>query len=63
MIWGGQALRVIDDKLSASLSQIQNAKEVMVRTIKQVRTARRNGFNLFTKRLIINFLGWRAAAR
>ena len=36
MIWGGQALRVLDDRLSASLSQIHNAKEALDHTIKQV---------------------------
>jgi len=39
MIWGGQALRVLDDRLSASLSQIHNAKETLDHSIKQVHTA------------------------
>jgi hypothetical protein len=36
MLWGLEALRVFDDRLSASLSQIQKAREAMERTIKQV---------------------------
>lgn len=35
MLWGLEALRVFDDRLSASLSQIQKAQEAMERTIKQ----------------------------
>ena len=35
MLWGLEALRVFDDRLSASLSQIQKAREAMERTIKQ----------------------------
>jgi hypothetical protein len=35
MIWGGQALRIFDDRLSASLSQIRNAKEALDHNIKQ----------------------------
>ncbi len=35
MLWGLEALRVFDDRLSASLSEIQKAKEAMERTIKQ----------------------------
>jgi hypothetical protein len=35
MIWGGQALRIFDDRLSASLSQIRNAKEALDNNIKQ----------------------------
>jgi hypothetical protein len=38
MLWGLEALRVFDDKLSSSLSQIQKAKETMDHTIQQVRT-------------------------
>jgi hypothetical protein len=60
MIWGGQALRVLDDKLSASLSQIQNAKEAMVHTIKQVCTARRTIQSIHKP---YQLLGWRAAAQ
>ena len=36
MLWGLEALRVFDDRLSASLAQIQKARESMERTIKQV---------------------------
>ncbi len=36
MLWGLEALRVFDDRLSASLAQIQKAREAMERTIKQV---------------------------
>ncbi|KAE9369730.1 hypothetical protein N431DRAFT_345331 [Stipitochalara longipes BDJ] len=36
MLWGLEALRVFDDRLSASLSQIQKAREAMERTIKQL---------------------------
>lgn len=36
MLWGLEALRVFDDRLSASLGQIQKARESMERTIKQV---------------------------
>jgi hypothetical protein len=35
MIWGGQALRIFDDRLSAALSQIRNAKEALDHNIKQ----------------------------
>lgn len=35
MLWGLEALRVFDDRLSASLSQAQKAREVMERTVKQ----------------------------
>ncbi|KAK4221059.1 hypothetical protein QBC38DRAFT_149395 [Podospora fimiseda] len=35
MLWGWEALRVINDKLSSSLSQIQRAQETTERTIKQ----------------------------
>lgn len=35
MLWGLEALRVFDDRLSASLAQIQKAREAMERTIKQ----------------------------
>lgn len=35
MLWGLEALRVFDDRLSASLSQIQKAQDAMERTIKQ----------------------------
>ncbi|KAI9049724.1 hypothetical protein LZ554_005876 [Drepanopeziza brunnea f. sp. 'monogermtubi'] len=35
MLWGLEALRVFDDRLSASLSQIQKAQGAMERTIKQ----------------------------
>lgn len=35
MLWGLEALRVFDDRLSASISQIQKAQEAMERTIKQ----------------------------
>jgi hypothetical protein len=37
MLWGLEALRVFDDRLSGSLSQIQKAQEAMERIIKQVR--------------------------
>lgn len=37
MLWGLEALRVFDDRLSGSLSQIQKAQESMERTVKQVR--------------------------
>ncbi|KAH9217918.1 hypothetical protein DL95DRAFT_89415 [Leptodontidium sp. 2 PMI_412] len=37
MLWGLEALRVFNDRLSASLSQIQKAQEAMERTVKQVR--------------------------
>ncbi|KAH9205317.1 hypothetical protein DL95DRAFT_491699 [Leptodontidium sp. 2 PMI_412] len=36
MLWGLEALRVFDDRLSASLSQIQKAQEAMERTVKQI---------------------------
>ena len=36
MLWGLEALRVFDDRLSASLAQIQKAQEAMERTVKQV---------------------------
>jgi hypothetical protein len=36
MLWGLEALRVFDDRLSGSLSQIQKAYESMGRTVKQV---------------------------
>ena len=39
MLWGLEALRVFDDRLSGSLSQIQKAQEAMERTVKQVRQA------------------------
>ncbi|KAL3424188.1 GTPase-activator protein for ras-like GTPase containing protein [Phlyctema vagabunda] len=35
MLWGLEALRVFDDRLSASISQIQKAQESMERTYKQ----------------------------
>ncbi|PVH79529.1 hypothetical protein DL98DRAFT_655454 [Cadophora sp. DSE1049] len=35
MLWGLEALRVFNDRLSASLSQIQKAQEAMERTVKQ----------------------------
>ena len=35
MLWGLEALRVFDDRLTAALSQIQKAREAMERTIKQ----------------------------
>ncbi|KAK3326630.1 hypothetical protein B0H66DRAFT_551399 [Apodospora peruviana] len=35
MLWGWEALRVFNDKLSSSLSQIQRAQEAMEHTIKQ----------------------------
>ncbi|KAH7407184.1 hypothetical protein BKA64DRAFT_666015 [Cadophora sp. MPI-SDFR-AT-0126] len=35
MLWGLEALRVFNDRLSASLSQIKKAQEAMDRTIKQ----------------------------
>lgn len=35
MTWGGQALRILDDRLSASLSQIRLAKEALDYTIRQ----------------------------
>ena len=37
MLWGLEALRVFDDRLSGSLSQIQKAQEAMERAVKQVR--------------------------
>jgi chromosome segregation ATPase len=36
MLWGLEALRVFNDRLSSSLSQIQKAQDSMERTIKQV---------------------------
>lgn len=36
MLWGLEALRVFNDRLFASLSQIQKAQEAMERTVKQV---------------------------
>lgn len=36
MLWGWEALRVFNDKLSSSLSQIQRAQEAMEHVIKQV---------------------------
>jgi len=36
MLWGLEALRVFNDRLSSSLSQIQKAQEAMERTIKEV---------------------------
>jgi hypothetical protein len=36
MLWGLEALRVFDDRLSASLTQIQKAQDAMERTVKQV---------------------------
>jgi hypothetical protein len=36
MLWGLEALRVFDDRLSASLAQIQKAQDAMERTVKQV---------------------------
>jgi hypothetical protein len=38
MLWGLEALRVFDDRLSGSLSQIQKAQDAMERTVKQVRS-------------------------
>jgi hypothetical protein len=35
MGWGGQALRIFDERLSASLAQIHNAREALDHTIKQ----------------------------
>ncbi|KAH7357225.1 hypothetical protein BKA65DRAFT_223058 [Rhexocercosporidium sp. MPI-PUGE-AT-0058] len=35
MLWGLEALRVFNDRLSASLSQIQKAQEAMERAVKQ----------------------------
>jgi hypothetical protein len=36
MLWGLEALRVFDDRLSGSLAQIQKAQDAMERTVKQV---------------------------
>lgn len=36
MLWGLEALRVFDDRLSGSLSQIQKAQDAMERIVKQV---------------------------
>jgi hypothetical protein len=37
MLWGLEALRVFDDRLSTSLSQIRKARETLEHTIDQVR--------------------------
>lgn len=36
LLWGLEALRVFDDRLSASLAQVQKAQEAMERVAKQV---------------------------
>jgi hypothetical protein len=37
MLWGLEALRVFDDRLSTSISQIRKARETLEHTIDQVR--------------------------
>jgi hypothetical protein len=49
MLWGLEALRVFDDRLSASLSQIQKAREAMERTIKQVGLSASTGIPQLTR--------------